>query len=212
MLNYREYQYASSDPGYSDGYLAEPVLQLLSGCGTIGRLLDGGCGNGSLARLYTHVAQEVYAFDLSESGVEMARKNLGAQRARVASAYDDFAALFPGVTSFDAVVSCEVIEHLYEPRKFLQRAHAALAPGGHLIVSTPYHGYLKNLVLAATGKMDAHFTALWDGGHIKFWSRATLTELLLECGFDEVCFRGAGRLPLLWKSMVLRARKPPSQR
>jgi hypothetical protein len=37
-------------------------------------------------------------------------------------------------------------------------------------VSTPYHGYHKNLGLALSGKMDAHFTALWEGGHIKFFS------------------------------------------
>jgi len=28
--------------------------------------------------------------------------------------------------------------------------------------------------------MDSHYAALWDGGHIKFWSRATLTTLLQE--------------------------------
>jgi 2-polyprenyl-6-hydroxyphenyl methylase/3-demethylubiquinone-9 3-methyltransferase len=82
-----------------------------------------------------------------------------------------------------------------------------LKPGGLLIISTPYHGYLKNLALSIFGKWDDHHTALWDGGHIKFWSRSTLTQLLEAGGFDVIDFRGVGRLPWLWKSMVLIARK-----
>ena len=74
------------------------------------------------------------------------------------------------------------------------------------MVSTPYHGYWKNLLLSVAGKWDSHHTALWDGGHIKFWSRSTLTKLLEANGFDVVDFKGAGRIYGLWKSMVLTAR------
>src|ERR1700722_8349713 len=73
--------------------------------------------------------------------------------------------------SFDVVLSTEVVEHLYRPRQLIQNAFQLLKPSRHFIVSTPYHGWLKNVVLALGGKMDNHFTALWDGGHIKFWSR-----------------------------------------
>lgn len=75
-----------------------------------------------------------------------------------------------------------------------------------MIISTPYHGYLKNLALAATGKLDNHFTVLWDGGHIKFWSVKTLSKLLEEYGFEVVEFKGSGRIPYLWKSMLLRVK------
>ena len=63
-------------------------------------------------------------------------------------------------------------------------------------------------MLALTGKLDAHFTALWDGGHIKFWIRSSLSQLLTEAGFEQLVFRGAGRLPWLWKSMVCSVRRP----
>jgi 2-polyprenyl-6-hydroxyphenyl methylase/3-demethylubiquinone-9 3-methyltransferase len=97
---------------------------------------------------------------------------------------------------------------VYAPRRWAAAAFTALKPGSVLICSTPYHGYLKNLALAASGQLDPHFTALWDGGHIKFWSRRTLTALLQEAGFQVVGFRGAGRWPWLWKSMLLAAKKP----
>ena len=104
------------------------------------------------------------------------------------------------------MVSTEVVEHLYRPRLLPAFARGLLEPGGYLVVSTPYHGYLKNLALSGSNGWDAHHTPLWDGGHIKFWSRATLTRLLEENGFEVVSFSGAGRLPWLWKSMILVAR------
>lgn len=58
----------------------------------------------------------------------------------------------------------------------------------------------------ADRQLDAHFTALWDHGHIKFWSRRTLGALLAEAGLEVTGFQGAGRAPLLWKSMVVAAR------
>jgi TrmH family RNA methyltransferase len=152
---------------------------------------------------------QVVGVDPSVSGIE---------RARLSHPDVRFEALFAGadllerleVEPFDLVVSTEVVEHLYAPREWATAAHGALRPGGTFLCSTPYHGYLKNLVLALTGKLDAHFTALWDGGHIKFWSRRTLTALLQEAGFQTLAFRGAGRFPWLWKSMLLVARKPLS--
>ncbi|WP_309738666.1 class I SAM-dependent methyltransferase [Chamaesiphon sp. OTE_20_metabat_361] len=80
--------------------------------------------------------------------------------------------------SFDAVISVEAIEHLFNPKAIVTAAKYCLKPGGKFILTTPYHSYLKNLALAISGKLDNHFTALWDGGHIKFFSVPTLTKLL----------------------------------
>jgi 2-polyprenyl-6-hydroxyphenyl methylase/3-demethylubiquinone-9 3-methyltransferase len=62
--------------------------------------------------------------------------------------------------------------------------------------------------MARVGKMDAHFTALWDHGHIKFWSVTTLRTLLEEAGFEVIRFHRVGRLACLAKSMLAVARKP----
>jgi 2-polyprenyl-6-hydroxyphenyl methylase/3-demethylubiquinone-9 3-methyltransferase len=71
------------------------------------------------------------------------------------------------------------------------------------IISTPYHGYWKNLALALTGQMDRHFTALWDGGHVKFWSVKTLSQLFAEQSLFPTRIIRVGRIPCLAKSMVL---------
>jgi 2-polyprenyl-3-methyl-5-hydroxy-6-metoxy-1,4-benzoquinol methylase len=122
----------------------------------------------------------------------------------VASSYDDLATKFG---RFPLVVSLEVVEHTYDPRQYARTLYALVEPGGIAIISTPYHGYFKNLVLALTGQLDKHFTALCDGGHIKFFSIATLGRLFTEAGFMDIRFILVGRIPTLAKSMVAVARK-----
>lgn len=113
---------------------------------------------------------------------------------------------------FDAVVSTEVIEHLYALHLLPIFTWHCLKPSELLIVTTPNHGYLKNLALSVAGNWDDHHTALWHGGHIKFWSRTTLTMPLAEEGFVADRYLGVGRLPLLWKIMILVMCKPLSLR
>jgi 2-polyprenyl-3-methyl-5-hydroxy-6-metoxy-1,4-benzoquinol methylase len=108
---------------------------------------------------------------------------------------------------FNTIISTEVIEHLYSPREYLDFCKKILlnSGGGDIIITTPYHGYFKNIFLALTGKLDKHFTVLWDGGHIKFWSKKTVYTILHEKGFKDFQFIGCGRFPFLWKSMLIKA-------
>lgn len=169
------------------------------------RIIDVGCGNGTLLSKLRRMATTVAGCEPSPDGVKFARASLGEDvRVECLSGYDDLSAAFGG--GWDVVVSTEVIEHLYDPRLFVRRVRDLLRPSGLLILTTPYHGYLKNLALAITNSWDAHLTPLWDGGHIKFWSFRTLRALLSEFGFSGFQFQGCGRLPWLWKSMLVTCR------
>jgi UDP-arabinose 4-epimerase len=63
------------------------------------------------------------------------------------------------------------------------------------------------LALAVTGKLDNHFTALWDHGHIKSWSRRTLGRRTVESGFETCEIHFAGRSYPLPKQMLIVATK-----
>lgn len=195
--------YTSSEPGHADAYIGEAVMRRLKGVPAGGRVLDAGCGNGHFTNRLSVAGFDAMGIDLAGSGIDLANKSFTGLRFATASVYDDLLKLFGH--KFDAVVSLEVIEHLYDPRAFLRRIRECLKPGGTLILSTPYHGYAKNLLIALTNKFDWHMTALWDGGHIKFWSRRTLSSLLNEAGFRVDSFDGAGGVPFVWKSMVISA-------
>lgn len=65
---------------------------------------------------------------------------------------------------------------------------------------------MKNEALSVFGYWDKHHTPVRHVGH-KFWSRQTLTRLLEENDFVVTQFYGIGRLPWLWKSMILVAQR-----
>jgi 2-polyprenyl-6-hydroxyphenyl methylase/3-demethylubiquinone-9 3-methyltransferase len=168
------------------------------------RIFDLGCGNGATADYLTRRGFTVTGVDPSEEGIAQAKKAFPNLNLHLGSAYDDLASIYG---QFPAVVSLEVVEHVYFPRKYAKGLYDLVEPGGTAIVSTPYHGYWKNLAMALTGTLDKHFTVLWNHGHIKFWSIRTLTQLLSETGFRDIRFSRVGRIPVLAKSMIAIARK-----
>lgn len=169
------------------------------------RIFDLGCGNGSTASELNKLSFHVQGVDPSKSGIGQAQKTFPNLDLQIGSAYEDLSARFG---QFPVVISLEVVEHLYDPKTFARCLFGLVEPGGMALVSTPYHGYLKNLALALAGKMDRHLDPLWDHGHIKFWSRLTLRKLLIDAGFNVIAVRRIGRVPVLAKSMVAVARKP----
>lgn len=197
-----DYGWRDSEAKASQNCLAKPVVECLRDIGAQ-RILDLGCGNGALSHYLQSQGFSVVGCD-ADRGVEMALRGNSGAEFRLVSVYESPNAL--GETGFDAVISTEVIEHLFLPAALPRFARSVLKPSGHLIVTTPYHGYLKNLLICLAGKWDSHHDPLWDGGHIKFWSYRSLPALLHANGFDVVEFKGAGRIYGLWKSMIITAR------
>lgn len=170
------------------------------------RVLDIGCGPGNHSRRVAALGHKVVGVDVSEDAVVAAKKKNPGIRFICAEINSLPWNEIEG--RFDVVIAMEVVEHLYYPRSLLQTGRRSLRPGGTLILSTPYHGYLKNLMISLLNRWDEHFNVTSDGWHIKFFSPHTLRNLLIEQGFVGIEFRFGGRFPLLWKSMVCRSKKP----
>lgn len=206
------YHYRSDgELGHHYSYLLSPVMKVVAK-ERPSKIFELGCGNGSLASFLASKGHSVIGVDPSSIGIEIANNKFPSLQLETGSAYDDLAAMYG---SFPLVISLEVIEHIYDPRSYARTIFSLVGPGGVAVISTPYHSYLKNLALAVSGKMDQHFTALWDHGHIKFWSIKTITKLLREAGFQDISIMRTGRIPSLAKSMVVVARKagvPPGDR
>lgn len=209
MPGYKDYGFADVSAGHMHGHFMPPVFALAGELKPGTRVLDVGCGNGFICGEFLRRGCPTVGIDLSRQGIEIARKTYPGARFEVLAADDNMMENLRE-QPFDIVVSTEVVEHLYSPREYRRGCFNALKPGGRLICITPYHGYLKNLVLALLGQWDTHANPLWDGGHIKLWSRNTLTGLLTETGFTNLQFRGADRLPWLWMTMVMSGDRPPT--
>jgi 2-polyprenyl-3-methyl-5-hydroxy-6-metoxy-1,4-benzoquinol methylase len=201
-----EYSYQTSAVSHHHAYIITALMEMISEAAAVLenkqklRILDIGCGNGSLSNLIAQHGYEVVGVEESESGVQLAQDTFPNCKFVQGSIYNlPYAEIGD---NFDIVIASEVIEHLFFPRELVVNAQKFLKPNGRLILTTPYHGYLKNLVLAVSGKMDQHFADLWDGGHIKFFSVATMTTLLESENYTNIKFKFAGRFPFLWKSML----------
>lgn len=186
-------------------FITKPVTEQLRTHGAT-EVLDLGCGNGSFSALIASSGFNVTGLDHSSSGIEIASKKHPNTRFAQHDITQPLSIAYH--EKYDEVVSTEVIEHLLLPRRLIENAISALKPGGLLILTTPYHGYWKNLALALTNKFDDHWHPLRDYGHIKFFSKATMLALFKECGLKDIRFETVGRIPALARSMIISAVKP----
>jgi SAM-dependent methyltransferase len=87
----------------------------------------------------------------------------------------------------NVIASFETIEHLFSPRRFLERCAELLAPGGLLVVSCPScHGFDVLTLGAASGAIDNE--------HLNLFNPASLSALVQSCGFDVLEVLTPGRL------------------
>jgi SAM-dependent methyltransferase len=88
----------------------------------------------------------------------------------------DDIALDPG--SFDAACAFHVVEHLDDPLPALQTVHAALRPGGHMLVEVP------NAESAAARRRGAAWQPLDLPFHVGHHGPRSLRTLLERAGFE----------------------------
>lgn len=204
---YRDYGFWHANASHMHARFMPQILAFAGDLKAGTRVLDVGCGNGYTCGEFLRQGCSVVGVDLSEKGIALARAEHPEGRFEVLSAESDLLQAL-GEPPFDIVISTEVVEHLYSPRAWATGCFNALKRGGRFICTTPYHGYFKNLLIALIGEWDRHADPLWDGGHIKLWSKETLVRLLREAGFTNLAIRGVGRLPLLWMTMVCKGDRP----
>ncbi len=100
------------------------------------RILDVACGSGyGTALLARHGASHATGLDLEAEAVSWARKYYGDRADFHALQLGEQWPVESGMT--DVVVSMETLEHVADPRFFLQQIARCLAPDGILVMSTP---------------------------------------------------------------------------
>ena len=203
----RSYGWKSMSPPSSQHFILPCVKAILKNK-KIESVFDIGCGNGALCHALFQEGYHIAGMEYDQQGYDIARQSYPAIEFFHGSVYEANEQIREAYPSgFDCVISTEVIEHLFSPQELPLFATQLLKPQGLLIISTPYHGYVKNCLISLLNGWDVHCSPLWEGGHIKFWSRKTLTKLLRNNGFCVMEFHGCGRVPYLWKSMILVAQK-----
>jgi len=147
------------------------------------RLLDVGCGAGEAARSLKRLGS-----GLSVTGIESHPE--AARRARAAldrllegDAPEMLSRLAAAGERFDAFLFADVLEHLDDPVGALIAARGLALPGATLLASVPNAGHLSLVRDLIVGRFDPVPAGLADGGHLRWFTRASLREALAESGW-----------------------------
>lgn len=155
-------------------------------------VLDIGCRDGVLTKYFVE-GNKVVGVDIDENNLTKAAKDLGIKTLAV-DLNGDWQALV--AEEFDIVVMGEVLEHLYLPKKVLEKVRLSLKTDGVLIGSVPNAFSLKNRIRYLVGQKKN--TPLADPTHINHFSLSELTQIL-KSGFSEVEIIGLGHYSRLAK-------------
>jgi SAM-dependent methyltransferase len=130
-----------------------------------GRALDVGAAGGGNTRVLRRLGWDAAALEYGAEGAGVAReRGLATLRA-------DATALPLADGSVDLVMAFDVLEHLDDDDTAVAEIARVLRPGGHFLVAVPCDPRL----------WSAHDEAV---GHVRRYTRPTLTDLLTRGGFD----------------------------
>ncbi|MBC8293716.1 MAG: class I SAM-dependent methyltransferase [Proteobacteria bacterium] len=98
-------------------------------------VLDAGCGEGFGTRTLVDAAASVVGLDYSEQAIEQCRRAWG----RPGLEFHRVDLTEPGsfTDTFDLVINFQVVEHIEDPRPFIEGLRARIAAGGCLLLTTP---------------------------------------------------------------------------
>jgi SAM-dependent methyltransferase len=146
-------------------------LSLVSDIGLIpGRVYEVGCASGEMLNQFRKQGWRVMGCDLSPSAIGQAKTIFGIE----ADLGGEEEAV-PRQNNLDLILICHVLEHLYDPPAALARFHAALGPGGHLVLEVP-------CAIAPESLPPGWFTF----EHLHYYQPAILESLLQDAGFAVV--------------------------
>jgi 2-polyprenyl-6-hydroxyphenyl methylase/3-demethylubiquinone-9 3-methyltransferase len=146
------------------------------------RAADVGCGAGLLAEPLARLGADVTGVDAAPENVAAARAHALGQGLAIDYRVGSVEALEGG---YDLVASLEVVEHVAEPRVFVQGLAAALAEDGLLILSTPNRTSLSRLMMIVVGEGTGRIpkgTHDWE----RFLCPEELCALLTDAGLEIV--------------------------
>lgn len=160
------------DRGSRYGYLfchGSRGLYLEKWIGQGKKVLDLGCRDGMLTAFYAK-GNQVIGADIDRKALELIEKKLN-----IETCWVDLNVEWPfAENSFDVIVACEIIEHLFFLDSFLDKVKSSLKPGGLFIGSVPNAFRMRNRMKFLFGNEYEN-----DPTHVRQFSYRGLEKTLL---------------------------------
>jgi SAM-dependent methyltransferase len=169
----------STEHNPAQRYRRRLIFDLLELRGGQARILDIGSGQGDLALelLSRYPSAELLGLELSEKGVEIARRKVPAAHFLQCDLLDPTEPP-PQYSGWATHAVCsEVVEHVDRPQELLANAAAYMAPGCRVVVTVP------------GGPMSAYDR---HTGHRRHFSPTALADVIRDGGLEPLMVAGAG--------------------
>lgn len=179
--------YSGVQKSMVDGSTDERMRLILGWVGSGRRVLDIACNDGRESERLIRAGNEVYGIEISGDVARLAEQK-GVKMSVLDVEEDDLP--FPD-GFFDAIIACEIIEHLVDTDRFLRQIRSKLKDGGTLVLSTPNLASFGRRLLLLTGRnpfvefsLEEKVSGLEPVGHLRYFVKDTLCHLLKKHCFQ----------------------------
>jgi len=140
-----------------------------------GRLLEVGSGAGDMLAAALELGYDVTGIEYSSHACVRARERLGGAGRLVCGNIDDLAER----NYFDVCVMADVIEHVRDPRAFLNQVYEVLRPGGIVVVATPS-------LDSWSSRLMRNKWMEFKTEHLHYFNQETLHSLMFQTGLEPI--------------------------
>ena len=153
---------------------------------TAQRIIEIGCSSGAIAREFKKVnpSCHYYGIDVVDQYIDLAKRycdEVGVMD--IEAATDDF---YAAQASRDCWLFADVLEHLRDPWKVLQKIRQVLPAQGHVLACIPNVQHWSMTASVAVGNFRYVNSGLLDKTHLRWFSRKTMLTLFESSGFRIV--------------------------
>lgn len=150
------------------------------------RVLEIGCGPGSITKLLAHHGQcLVTGLEIDPEAISKVTQFCSSViKADLNSS--DWPHLLDGVEKFDVVVAADVLEHLYDPWMNLKHLIHFIRPDGFVVISLPHVGHAGITACLINGNFEYRNLGLLDRTHIRFFCLKNIEDLFASAGLKII--------------------------
>ena len=145
------------------------------------RVVDLGCGWGTISFALAALASRVVGVDFSEKSVAFCERRLATEpRENLRFVCADAGDTGLEAGAWDLVLAADLFEHLYpeDSARVVSEAFRLLRPGGRFSVWTPHRGHILEIL------KNHDILLKRDVSHVDYKSMARMTGMMRQAGFE----------------------------